>query len=454
MSLQEFYNRAKENEEIISKLEARVQELEKSAPAASSDFDKKETVRMLKDELLPEVKKLEKANEGLKKENESLKQQMKGKKSSPSKASSSEKIQVNEDILKRLKDFRSNVKALEDENAALKKENDVLKEAQNNPTSAVAPGARAHLLDRLRKLRPHVVQLEEEKKALEAKLAALTQGSAPAANDSAPAGLVQCTMDSVVLMETYYITSCMETLKKEWKIAELGPLDDEDFQLYLGRDVTALELEDDDDTCNCRFDNHSTQWFPVTVMYAKGAAPAPAPAATTLTCEDIEEMGTYYVTNCMTTLKAAWKEAELGPLDDSDFQIYLSRDVVALEIEDDDDTINCRFDNHSTQWFPVSVLSKEKPGESAAAKDNNKGTQLKSIEEAVEMEIYFITGDMAALKKEWKVCELGPLDDSDFEMYLNREVKVLEIEDDDDTVNVRFDNHSTQWFPVTTLYKR
>jgi len=56
------------------------------------------------------------------------------------------------------------------------------------------------------------------------------------------------------------------------------------------------------------------------------------------------------------------------------------------------------------------------------------------------------------LKKEWYEAELGELDDEDFEKYLGREVKTIDIEEDDETVNVRFDNHDSQWFPVTTLY--
>jgi len=451
-SLQEFYQRAKENEALISKLEARVAELEKNKTAKSSGkawAEKDQVLNTLKKELLPEVKRLEAENAALKVENGKLKQQS-SKKSS---GSTSDQKKDYSDIKKRLIAFRSKVKALEDENADLKK-----KVSARPSGSDLSAGKREAVLERLKKLRPAVEKLEQEKQALEAKLAALTQ--APQAESSAPAaaaGMVQQSMDSIVEMELYYVTGSMKELKATWAEAELGPLDDEDFELYLNRDVTALELEDDDDTINCRFDNHSTQWFPVSCLYKKTAAPA-APAAPAsakvLTLEDVSLMELYYVTNCMSTLKSAWAEAELGPLDDEDFELYLGRDVTALELEDDDDTINCRFDNHETQWFPVSVLSVEKPGAAASSQFNVGMTQLTKIDDAVEMEIYYVTGDIEALKKEWAAAELGPLDDEDFEMYLNREVKALEIEDDDDTVQVRFDNHSTQWFPVTVLYSK
>merc|ERR1712129_443478 len=101
----------------------------------------------------------------------------------------------------------------------------------------------------------------------------------------------------------------MTQLKKEWEIAELGPLDDEDFQLYLGREVKAIDLEEDDDTMNVRFDNHDTQWFPVTCLYQTGAAPAPSkPKRTQMTMETVKERKYYFITTDMTQLKKEWYE--------------------------------------------------------------------------------------------------------------------------------------------------
>jgi len=119
-SLQEFYQRAKENEALISKLEARVAELEKNKTAKSSSkawAEKDQVLNTLKKELLPEVKRLEAENAALKVENGKLKQQS-SKKSS---GSTSDQKKDYSDIKKRLIAFRSKVKALEDENADLKK---------------------------------------------------------------------------------------------------------------------------------------------------------------------------------------------------------------------------------------------------------------------------------------------------------------------------------------------
>merc|ERR1740116_224419 len=92
---------------------------------------------------------------------------------------------------------------------------------------------------------------------------------APAAKKAASSepGMVQMTMDTIKERKYYFVTKDLGELKKAWEEAELGELDDEDFQIYLGRKVYAIDLEEDDDTMNVRFDNHDTQWFPVSTLY-------------------------------------------------------------------------------------------------------------------------------------------------------------------------------------------
>merc|ERR1719450_1055983 len=172
--------------------------------------------------------------------------------------------------------------------------------------------------------------------------------------------------------------------------------------------------------------------------------------------ETIKERKNYFVTKDLKELKAAWEEAELGELDDEDFQIYLGRKVYAIDLEEDDDTMNVRFDNHDTQWFPVSTLYQKSessaPSTKAASSDVNEGRTQMSMDTIKERKYYFVTKDLAELKAGWEEAELGELDDEDFQIYLGRKVYAIDIEEDDDTMNVRFDNHDTQWFPVTALY--
>merc|ERR1712048_1435562 len=63
--------------------------------------------------------------------------------------------------------------------------------------------------------------------------------------------------------EQLYVTHDLETLKREWKAAELGDLPDEDLAIYLGCPGTVAERESDDDTVQLQWINMDTQWIPV-----------------------------------------------------------------------------------------------------------------------------------------------------------------------------------------------
>jgi len=287
--------------------------------------------------------------------------------------------------------------------------------------------------------------------------------AAPAPAAAAPAAakpatnLVQQTMETIQERKMYFVTTDLAHLKKEWYAAELGELDDEDFEIYLGREVKSIDIEEDDDTINVRFDNHDTQFFPVTCLYKKVEGEAPkkvaTPALVKQTMETVQERKYYTITTNLAELKKEWEEAELGELDDDDFKLYLGRKVYAIDLEEDDDTMNVRFDNHDTQWFPVGCLYQEASAAPAKKADVNEGRTKQTMETIQERKNYFVTKDLAELKREWAEAELGELDDDDFKVYLGRQVYAIDLEEDDDTMNVRFDNHDTQWFPVGCLYK-
>merc|ERR1719487_2435039 len=141
-------------------------------------------------------------------------------------------------------------------------------------------------------------------------------------------------METIKERKYYTVTQDIKALKKLWEEAELGELDDEDFQSYLGRKVYSIDIEDDDDTVNVRFDNHATQWFPVACLYSLEAAPqaqaVPKPAAssaTRMTMETVKERNYYYITRDLVELKKYWYEAELGELDDEDFPVQLHTSI-------------------------------------------------------------------------------------------------------------------------------
>eukprot|EP00493_Phyllostaurus_siculus_P015144 UN15378 len=62
------------------------------------------------------------------------------------------------------------------------------------------------------------------------------EGAAPAAKKPASSepGMVQMTMDTIKERKYYFVTKDLGELKKAWEEAELGELDDEDFQILLG----------------------------------------------------------------------------------------------------------------------------------------------------------------------------------------------------------------------------
>merc|ERR1719483_530387 len=388
--------------------------------------------------------KLEAENKKLKQENKKLKAQLAKGGSAPSgkiekqmqKALQQQQPYLNQSeplkkVVDSLKKWRNDVVALQEERDSLKKQIE----------SGAAGGGMNP--DQISSIREEVVKYMKQQEEM-----------VEAVGGSSNTGLERQTMDTIKDLKYYSVTTDLAELKKQWMEAELGELDDEHYELYLGREVRVIEIEDDDDTINVRFDNHDTQWFPVGCLFKKveGAAPAAAPAASAepglvqMTMDTIQERKYYYVTKDLAELKKAWEEAELGELDDEDFEIYLGRKVYSVDIEEDDDTMNVRFDNHDTQWFPVSTLymKSEAPAAAPAKKAEssaNAGRTQMTMDTIKERKYYFVTTDMAELKAAWAEAELGELDDEDFELYLNRKVYAVDLEDDDDTMNVRFDNH-------------
>merc|ERR1719499_2783956 len=315
--------------------------------------------------------KLEAENKKLKQENKKLKAQLAKGGSAPSgniekqmqKALQQQQPYLNplKKVVESLKKWRNDVVALQEERDSLKKQIE---------SGAAGGGMNPEMINNIREklfsIRAEVVEYMKKQGEM-----------VEAVGGDANAGMVRMTMDTIKDLKYYTVTNDLAELKKQWLEAELGELDDEDYELYLGRKVRVIEIEEDDDTINVRFDNHDTQWFPVGCLFEEGAAPAkPAASASSglvkMTMDTIKERKYYFVTKDLKELKAAWEEAELGELDDEDFQIYLGRKVYAIALEEDDDTMNVRFDNHDTQWFPISCLYSQSSGSKASSPNGNR----------------------------------------------------------------------------------
>merc|ERR1719394_122364 len=334
--------------------------------------------------------KLEAENKKLKQENKKLKAQLAKGGSAPSgkiekqmqKALQQQQPYLNplKKVVESLKKWRNDVVALQEERDSLKKQIE----------SGAAGGGMNP--DQISSIRAQLVNIREEVVKYMKQQGEMVE----AVGGSSNTGLERQTMDTIKDLKYYFVTTDLADLKKQWMEAELGELDDEDYELYLGREVRVIEIEEDDDTINVRFDNHDTQWFPVGCLYKKveGAAPAAAPAASAepglvqMTMDTIKERKYYYVTKDLAELKKAWEEAELGELDDEDFQIYLGRKVYAIDLEEDDDTMNVRFDNHDTQWFPVCCLYSQSSGSKPSPNGSRKQMTMETIKERKN---YFVT---------------------------------------------------------------
>lgn len=327
-----------------------------------------------------------------------------------------------------------------------------------------------------------------------------------------PAASEYCSIDNIKNGQTVYVTTDLKKLKAEWEEAGLGNLSDNDLSTYMGCPGKILEVEEDDDTVQLEWVNMDSMWIPAMACVpnlpesARKTAPAAfiprlngegadnmeeeiaAKQASTYVppagdyIADIESAkcgSTVYVTNDLKKLKAEWEEAGLGNLSDNDLMAYTGCPGKILEVEEDDDTVKLEWINMDSMWIPALACVKDLPesvrktapvafiprlnGEGAdnmeeeiAAKQADytppTGDYLK-IEGVKVNDSIYVTNDVNVLKKEWEEAGLGTLSDADLAIYTGCPGKVLEIEEDDDTVKLEWLTMDTMWIPVMACVK-
>ena len=72
------------------------------------------------------------------------------------------------------------------------------------------------------------------------------------------------------------------------------------------------------------------------------------------------------------------------------------------------------------------------------------------IEEVGNENILRVTNDLSELKKEWLESELGPHDA--LEMFIGAKGKVIDIEEDDDSVKLQWANSDFHWLPARACW--
>merc|ERR1719285_433254 len=168
--------------------------------------------------------KLEAENKRLTQENKKLKAQLAKGGSAPSgniekqmqKALQQQQPYLNplKKVVESLKKWRNDVVALQEERDSLKKQIE----------SGAAGGGMNP--DQISSIREEVVKYMKQQGEM-----------VEAVGGSSSSGLERQTMDTIKDLKYYFVTTDLADLKKQWMEAELGELDDEDYELYLGREV-------------------------------------------------------------------------------------------------------------------------------------------------------------------------------------------------------------------------
>jgi len=274
---------------------------------------------------------------------------------------------------------------------------------------------------------------------------------------------------------TVYVTTDLALLKKFWAECELGAIDDSTLESYLGCPGKILEVEDDD-TANLEWITKDTQWIPIeaclrdldpalrrhapfqlTEMVNEASVAEPFTSIEEAKCGQ-----TVYCTTDLKLLKAQWAVCELGNIDDATLESYLGCPGKILEVEDDDDTVQLEWITKDSQWIPILACTKDLEESQRChapfqvtemVNEKSAAEPFTSIEEAKCGMTVYCTTDLKLLKEQWAECELGRIDDETLETYLACPGKILEVEDDDDTVNLEWVTKDSQWIPILACTK-
>eukprot|EP00494_Astrolonche_serrata_P024813 UN25073 len=358
--MEEYKKRAEQAEKLLDSLEKRVKALEGcGGPSGNSKMDPnvKKQLRAAALEIKADAVKLEAENKRLKAELAKLK-------SGGSSVGSGDYAAALEKTKTKLKGIREMVQNLENENAELKKK------VSGGGTSGTGLTAdtKEYVRNKLKELRAEVKVLVDENERLKK-----SGGSKP----SGP--VVAQTFKTVVEGGEYTITKDFDLFKKSWLAAELTALDDDDYKMFLGSPITVLELEEDDETVEGRFENLETKWIPAVTLVGQAGQTAVAQGSDDesddsdsdggaqkgpsgpvwLTADSAKEGETYEITHDLGRLRKEWEAAEMGVIDDEDLMNWLGEGAKIMEIEEDDDTAEvCLTSSSENRWFPLAALCK------------------------------------------------------------------------------------------------
>jgi len=174
------------------------------------------------------------------------------------------------------------------------------------------------------------------------------------------------------------------------------------------------------------------------------------------------------VTTDLAKLEGDWKDCTLGENDE--LEGYCGHVGKVMDIEEDDNTLQIRWGNLDTCWVPVASCAPAAKLEPTVPGVANswlyEGKDEEAPEAQAEKETYFdsveddgveagtlvqVTKSVEKLQQEWAEAQLGEIDD--LQPYCGAVGKIMEIEEDDDTVQLRWANLDTFWIPIKACTK-
>jgi len=313
--------------------------------------------------------------------------------------------------------------------------------------------------------------------------------------------------------EFYRITSSLEKLKKEWANCQLEYLTISKLRNLLRKFVKVEKVEPEYNACLCSVD-HSDDltYIPFNCLLdpdknnlsssnsrvgsTKPSKPTDGGGSSVksdpenLTFADVIRGRKYKVTSDINFLTQEWERAGLDAF--VELEYFLKVDGRCTDMDIHDETVKLSWKTGSEEeWFPATVLSlsgskanfasesskseseSKKNQQSLAEAAANEGRQrnkdmdyldqvykssgveyVTDATDAARGRLYEVTGDIARMERCWRESKFDDVERDFLRRFLKREVRVIQIEIADQTVQVRLeDTMDNVWLPAKVLAK-
>jgi len=223
--------------------------------------------------------------------------------------------------------------------------------------------------------------------------------------------------------KNFRVTKDLKLIEQAWKDCQLGPNDD--LKPYCGQIGLCIQVEEEDNTLQLRWGNMDTCWIP-----AKACAPAGdrKPTIPGTECDWLPPPG----------LEQYHEDEKTGGggggrVSGMVHSVVEKVEHVGSKIKDTVDHI----------LHPSSKQHDNKNNEENINEELFDSVEDDYIKTGKHVQI---THNLSKLETAWKEAELGANDE--LKPYLGCVGKIVQIEEDDDTVQISWGNMDTAWFPI------